>query len=58
MTWRYYVAGILMTLGFAFTVMPFLCLFYVVGWIWCCAVDGFRLARTTYELYRDAVGKL
>ena len=51
--WRYYVAVSIMLAGFTVIVLPFLMLFVVVGWIWCCAKDGFQIAAMTYEQYKD-----
>jgi hypothetical protein len=58
MTWRYYTAILILTLGFVFTVLPFLLVAYVAGWIWCCTVDGFTLARMTYKEYKDIYSRL
>jgi hypothetical protein len=33
-------------------VAPLLVVFFIAGWIWCVANDGFVLARYTYELLR------
>jgi TM2 domain-containing membrane protein YozV len=33
-------------------VAPLLVVFFVVGWVWCIATDGFILARYSYELLR------
>lgn len=45
-------ATILATL-WVFSVLPLLMVFYVAGWIWCCAEDGFLLARMTYDEYKE-----
>lgn len=49
---------LLLTALWVATVMPLLVVFYVVGWIWCCAKDGFLLARMTYDEYKDLFSEL